>query len=299
MAKQIVLALAFAALVAFATAHTTIITTTIEDENPISGQRQCSQRIQGQRLNQCRMFLQQGQNIPREFDNPQMGRQQQEQQLLQQCCQELQNIEGQCQCEAVKQVFREAQQQVQQQQGRQSVPFRGSQQTQQLKQKAQILPNVCNLQSRRCEIGTITTTVTESNIDIPFRDRPFGTGSQQCRETEIQRPVGECQRFVEQQMQQSPRSTRPYQQRPGQQQQQQRGLQQQCCNELQNVKRECHCEAIQEVARRVMRQPQQQQQQRRGQFGGQEMETARRVIQNLPNQCDLEVQQCNIPYGMM
>ncbi|MFS7984701.1 putative bifunctional inhibitor/plant lipid transfer protein/seed storage helical [Helianthus anomalus] len=295
MAKLIVLALAFAALVAFATAHTTIITTTIEDENPISGQRQCSQRLQGQRLNQCRMFLQQGQ-IPFELDNPQMG-QQQQQQILQQCCQQLQNVEEQCQCEAVKQVFREAQQQVQQQQGPQSVPFVHSQQAQRLKQKAQILPNVCNLQSRRCEIGIITTTVTESNIDIPFRERPFGTGSQQCRETEIQRPVSQCQRFVEQQMQQSPRSTRPYQQRPGQQQQ--RGLQQQCCNELQNVKRECQCEAVQEVARRVMRQPQQHQQQRRGQFGGQEMETARRVIQNLPNQCDLEVQQCNIPYGMM
>ncbi|KAF5781090.1 putative bifunctional inhibitor/plant lipid transfer protein/seed storage helical [Helianthus annuus] len=290
MAKLIVLALAFAALVAFATAHTTIITTTIEDENPISGQRQCSQRIQGQRLNQCRMFLQQGQNIPREFDNPQMGRQQQEQQLLQQCCQELQNIDQQCQCEAVKQVFREAQQQVQQQQGPQSVPFLHSQQAQRLKQKAQILPNVCNLQSRRCEIGTITTTVTESNIDIPFRDRPFGTGSQQCRETEIQRPVSQCQRYVEQQMQ----SPMPYIRRPGQQQQEPEL--QQCCNELQNVKRECQCEAVQEVARRVMRQPQQHQQQRRGQFGGQEMDIARRVIQNLPNQCSLQVQQCNIPY---
>ncbi|MFS7984706.1 putative bifunctional inhibitor/plant lipid transfer protein/seed storage helical [Helianthus anomalus] len=285
MATKTLLFLALAALVAFATAHTTIITTTIEDENPVSGQRQCSQRLQGQRLNQCRMFLQQGQ-IPFELDNPQMG----QQQILQQCCQQLQNVEEQCQCEAVKQVFREAQQQVQQQQGPQSVPFVHSQQAQRLKQKAQILPNVCNLQSRRCEIGTITTTVTESNIDVPFRDRPFGTGSQRCRETEIQRPVSQCQRYVEQQMQ----SPMPYIRRPGQQQQEPEL--QQCCNELQNVKRECQCEAVQEVAKRVMRQPQQHQQQRRGQFGGQEMDIARRVIQNLPNQCDLEVQQCNIPY---
>ncbi|KAM0063477.1 putative bifunctional inhibitor/plant lipid transfer protein/seed storage helical [Helianthus debilis subsp. tardiflorus] len=189
MATKTLLFLALAALVAFATAHTTIITTTIEDENPLSEQRQCSQQVQGQRLNQCRMFLQQGQR------GQQHQQQQQEQQLLQQCCQELQNIDPQCQCEAVKQVFREAQQQVQQQQGPQSVPFVHSQQAQRLKQKAQILPNVCNLQSRRCEIGTITTTVTESNIDIPFRDRPFGTGSQQCRETEIQRPVSQCQRY--------------------------------------------------------------------------------------------------------
>ncbi|KAI7747941.1 hypothetical protein M8C21_027560, partial [Ambrosia artemisiifolia] len=265
--------------------HTTIITTTIDDdENPISEQRQCRQRLQGQRLNQCRMFLQQGSRTPFEAENPQ----QQEQEILQQCCQQLQNVEEQCQCEAVKQVFREAQQQVQQQQQRQQF---GSQQTQRLRQKAQILPNVCNLQSRRCQIGTISTTVTESesNYDIPFR------GSQQCRQSEIQRPVSQCQRYVEQQMQ----SDMPYLQRRGQRQQQQ---QQQCCNELQNVQRECQCEAVEEVARRVMRQPQhqqqqqQQRQQRRGQFGGQEMEIARRVIQNLPNECSLEVQQCNIPY---
>ncbi|KAI7747943.1 hypothetical protein M8C21_027562, partial [Ambrosia artemisiifolia] len=134
----------------------------------------------------------------------------------------------------------------------------------------------------RCQIGN------ENSYDIPFR------GSQQCRQSEIQRPVNQCQRYVEQQMQ----SDMPYLQRPGQRQQQPQL--QQCCNELQNVQRECQCEAVEEVARRVMRQPQHHQQQRRqqqrGQFGGQEMEIARRVIQNLPNECSLEVQQCNIPY---
>ncbi|KAI3810018.1 hypothetical protein L1987_19624 [Smallanthus sonchifolius] len=269
MAKLMILALAFAALVAFATARTTIVTTTIEDENPVSRQRQCSQRLQGQRFNQCRMYLQQGQG-PFEDNRQQQG--------IQQCCQELQNIEEQCQCEAVKKVFRDVQQQ-QQQQGQ----F-GAQQTQQLKQKAQMLPNQCNLQSRQCQIGTV---MTESNVDIPFR-----TGSQQCRESEIQRPVNQCQRFVEQQIR-SPRTIEMSTNRPGQQQQ---GLQQ-CCNELQNVKRECQCEAIKEVARKMMRQQQQQQQ---GQYGGQQGKTeiVRRVVQNLPNQCYLEVQQCNIPYEM-
>ncbi|KAI7755240.1 hypothetical protein M8C21_027015 [Ambrosia artemisiifolia] len=179
MAKLTYLLLALATLVAFATAHTTIITTTIDDENPISEQRQCRQRLQGQRLNQCRMFLQQGSRTPFEAQNPQMG-QQQEQEILQQCCQQLQNVEEPCQCEAVKQVFREAQQQVQQQQHQHQQ--QGSH-TQRLRQKAQILPNVCNLQSRRCQIGT-------SNYDIPFR------GSQQCRQSEIQRPVNQCQRYI-------------------------------------------------------------------------------------------------------
>ncbi|KAK9057031.1 hypothetical protein SSX86_024397 [Deinandra increscens subsp. villosa] len=290
MAKLIALALAFAALVAFATAHTTIMTTTIEDENPVSRQRQCSQRLQGQRFNQCRMHLQQGQG-PYEEENRQIRGQE-----LEQCCEELQNVEEQCQCEAVKHVFREVQQQ---QQGRQhqTGPF-GSQQTQRLRQRAEMLPNQCNLQSRQCRIGTIMTTTTtifdsdESNMDIPFRSR--SSGSQQCSESEIQRPVNQCQRYVQQQMQtRSPRSTllMSINRRQGQESQ---GLQQ-CCNQLQNLNRECQCQAIEEIARQVMR----QQQGGRRQYGGQQegqTETMRRVVQNLPNQCDLDVRQCSIPY---
>ncbi|KAI3675533.1 hypothetical protein L1987_85123 [Smallanthus sonchifolius] len=111
------------------------------------------------------------------------------------------------------------------------------------------------------------------------------------RETEIQRPVNQCQRFVEQQIR-SPRTIEMSTNRPGRQQQQ--GLQQ-CCDELQNVRRECQCEAIKEVARKMMRQ-----QGGRSQYGGQQGQTeiVRRVVQNLPNQCYLEVQQCSIPYEM-
>ncbi|KAK9057046.1 hypothetical protein SSX86_024412 [Deinandra increscens subsp. villosa] len=288
MAKLIALALAFAALVAFATAHTTIMTTTIEDENPVSRQRQCSQRLQGQRFNQCRMHLQQGQG-PYEEENRQIRGQE-----LEQCCEELQNVEEQCQCEAVKHVFREVQQQ------HQIGPF-GSQQTQRLRQRAEMLPNQCNLQSRQCRIGSVMTTTTtisdsdsdESNIDIPFWSRG-GSDSQQCRESEIQRPVNQCQRYVQQQMR-SPRSTllMSVNRRQGQQSQ---GIQQ-CCDELQNIRTECQCQAIEEVARQVMRQ-QQQQGGRRQYRGQQEDQTqiVRRVVQNMPNQCDLDVRQCNIPY---
>ncbi|KAL8205582.1 hypothetical protein R6Q57_009133 [Mikania cordata] len=284
MAKQLIaLVLAFTALVAFAIAHTTIVTTTIEDDNPISRQRQCSQQLQGQRLRQCRMYLQQGQS-PYEVDIRRQG----QQQIVQQCCQELQNIDEQCQCEAIKQVFRDVQQQ---QQGQQVGPF-GGQRTQQLKQKAQTLPNVCNLQTRQCQIGRVmtTTTVTEdSNMDIPFW--PFG--SQQCSQSEIQRPVNQCQRYVEQQIW-SPRTILMSTNRPGKEEQ----SLQQCCNELQNVKRECQCESLKEVAQKMMQQQQQKQGGRR--YGGQqdEKEIVRRVVQNLPNQCNLDVQQCSIPYGM-
>ncbi|KAK9057032.1 hypothetical protein SSX86_024398 [Deinandra increscens subsp. villosa] len=294
MAKLIALALAFAALVAFATAHTTIMTTTIEDENPVSRQRQCSQRLQGQRFNQCRMHLQQGQG-PYEEENRQIRGQE-----LEQCCEELQNVEEQCQCEAVKHVFREVQQQ---QQGRQhqTGPF-GSQQTQRLRQRAEMLPNQCNLQSRQCRIGSIMTTTTtisdsdsDSNIDIPFWSRG-GSDSQQCRESEIQRPVSQCQRYVQQQMR-SPRSTllMSINRRQGGQHESQ-GLQQ-CCDQLKNIRRECRCRAVEEVARQVMRQQQQQGGGR--QHGGQQedqTEIMRRVVQNLPDQCDLNINQCTIPY---
>ncbi|KAI7747942.1 hypothetical protein M8C21_027561 [Ambrosia artemisiifolia] len=60
MAKLTLILLTFTAFVAFTTAHTTIITTTIDDENSISEQRRCSQRLQGQRLNQCHMFVMDG-----------------------------------------------------------------------------------------------------------------------------------------------------------------------------------------------------------------------------------------------
>ncbi|KAK1440018.1 hypothetical protein QVD17_05843 [Tagetes erecta] len=272
MAKLLALALAFAALVAFATAHTTIITTTIQDENPISSQRQCSQRLQGKQFNQCRMFLQQ-------TDNRQSR---QQQQLIQQCCQELQNVDEQCQCEAVKQVLQDVQRQ---QQGQFS--------SQQLKQKAQMLPNQCQLQTRQCQIGSI---MTESN---PSWRPSRGSGSQQCSQSEIQRPVNQCQRYVEQQIQ-SQQTIKMRTSRRGEQQQELR----QCCNELQNLERECQCEAVEEVAREVMRQQQQQQggrqQQKQGrrQFGEDLTEIVRQVVQNLPNQCNLEVQQCSIPYGM-
>ncbi|KAF5781581.1 putative bifunctional inhibitor/plant lipid transfer protein/seed storage helical [Helianthus annuus] len=161
MANLTIIALTLAALVAFDTAHTTIITTTIEDENPISEQRQCSQRLQGQRLNQCRMFLMKGQINDEEYF-PQMAKP--EEVILQYCCQELQNIEEPCQCEAVKRVYRDVKQQLQQQQGPHFGPF-GFQKIQKSKQKAQVLPNLCNLHSKQCQIGTIEGS---NRFRIPF-----------------------------------------------------------------------------------------------------------------------------------
>ncbi|MFS8008837.1 putative ABC-type phosphate transporter [Helianthus anomalus] len=87
--------------------------------------------------------------------------------IQQACCKEFKNVDERCQCEAVKQLFQEALQMVKQQQ---LVPILDSQRQkiQKLKQRAQILPNVCNFQSKRCEIETITTTITNSNMESEF-----------------------------------------------------------------------------------------------------------------------------------
>ncbi|XP_076885080.1 2S seed storage protein-like [Bidens hawaiensis] len=286
MAKIIALALAFTALVAFATAHTTIVTTTIEENPVFQKEKPCRQPLEGKRFDQCRMFLQQPQfSFQEQF--PQMG---EPQEFLEECCKEIKRFDEPCQCKAVKQAFREAQKEMQEQQGQLFDPFFGHQQTQQLREKAQALPNLCNLKSRQCSIGKITTSVTqEDNAQFGLRRpvRPFGS-QQQCSQTDIQRPVQTCQRYVSQQVS-SPRTLlMSINQKQGQQQELQ-----ECCNELQYIKKECQCPAIMEVAQRVMTQPQH----KAGFFGGDRKDMVRQVVQSLPNECNLEVQQCSIPFA--
>ncbi|CAI9294774.1 unnamed protein product [Lactuca saligna] len=274
MAKLIALALAFTALVAFASAHSTIITTSIEEESTFSKQ-QCSRQLQGQRFNQCQRYLAQGQNLYKEDDRSQ-------QQL---CCQELQYVDEQCQCEAVKEAFREAQKMQQQQQGQQGGSF-GSKQIRQMMQKAQNLPNQCKLQTRQCQVGKISiTTFTTITEDTTYNRR----GSQQQCERIRSRQFNQCQNFIQQQLGSYPTLLMSVS-KP-------QGLEQ-CCNELQNVDEECQCEAMQEVYRQAQRQ-QQQGSQQRGRRGGQhQTQDLQQIVQSLPSQCKLEVQQCRIPSTM-
>ncbi|CAH1450244.1 unnamed protein product [Lactuca virosa] len=252
MAKLIALALAFTALVAFASAHSTIITTTIEEESTFS-KEQCSQQLQGQRFNQCQRYLAQGQSRYEEDNRSQ------QQGGLQLCCQELQYVDEQCQCEAVKEAFREAQKMQQQQQGQQGGSF-GSKQIRQMMQKAQNLPNQCKLQTRQCQVGKISiTTFTTITEDTTYSRR----GSQQQCEHIRGRQFNQCQNFIQRQM----GSYATLLMSVSRQGQQPQGLEQ-CCSELQNVEEECQCEAMQEVYRQAQRQ-QQQGSQQRGRRGGQ------------------------------
>nr|ARD06052.1 PawS-like protein 1a [Senecio pinnatifolius var. maritimus] len=156
-----IVVLAFAAIIAFSEVSaykTTITTTTIDDngslvyqidglektsitttdedngllgitdglDNPSGSTNQCRRQIQGQQLNHCQMHITQ----PRQ------------QQHLQMCCNQLRQVEEQCQCEAIQKVVQQTLQQ-QQQGGR-----RGTQgiQQRQILEKAQMIPNQCNLE---------------------------------------------------------------------------------------------------------------------------------------------------------
>ncbi|XP_024980428.1 2S seed storage protein-like [Cynara cardunculus var. scolymus] len=253
MAKLIVLAFTIATLLAFASAHRTIITTTIEDDtfdiNTSSRKDQCMQHLQSQQLQQCQRYLQQPNQSPFGLPNPQ------QQQALQQCCQELRNIDEQCACKAVKQAFGEVQQQQQQQQ-QQAGPF-GSQQTQQLKQKAENLPNVCNVQTRQqCNVKTV----------------------KQCRnQVQQAQQFNRCQKYLEQQAGSGYLRTVVSLEKQPQEVEQ-------CCEELRNVDVECQCEAMKEVYNQAQREQQRPQ-----------MEQLGRMVQNLKNECNLEVEQCQVP----
>nr|ARD06083.1 PawS-like protein 1c [Inula racemosa] len=152
---------ALAAIVAFAEVsayRTTIITTTTIEDNGLppyvdglprevedNPRERCRRQIQGQQLNHCHMHLitQQGRSS---FDSTTLRMSQQDQHL-QLCCDQLKQVNEQCQCEAIKKVVQQAAQMQQQQQGGQE---QGSQQ--QVLRKAQMLPNQCKLQLQRCPL---------------------------------------------------------------------------------------------------------------------------------------------------
>ncbi|KAI3716238.1 hypothetical protein L6452_23442 [Arctium lappa] len=245
MAKLILLAFTIATLLAVTSAH---ITTTIEDdtfEYNTNKKQQCSQHLQDQQLQQCQTYLQQPYQTPHT----------QQQQTLQQCCQELQNIDEQCRCKAVKQVFGEVQQQQQE-----TGPFGSS--SQQLKQKAENLPKQCNLQTKK-----------QCNIKI----------GEQCRKDVQGRKFDRCQKYLEQTITGSGGYLRTAVWK-----RKQADELEECCEEIRNVDVECQCEAMKEVMREA-----QGEEQRRP-----ETAEMRRVVQNLKNQCELEVEQCQIPSEM-
>ena len=141
MAKLTILAASlavFLVIIANTSAYRTTITTVEIDEDD-SRQSKCRAQVQMQDLNQCEQFLKraiQGQGyLTLERDSNRSG-----QPHLQQCCQQLRQLDDKCQCEGIFEVVREQQGELE------------GQEMQKMLQAASNLPAMCGLRARRCKI---------------------------------------------------------------------------------------------------------------------------------------------------
>ncbi|KAH7860035.1 hypothetical protein Vadar_008421 [Vaccinium darrowii] len=121
MAKLTILAAAFVALIAFAQASRTTITTTVVEENPGQQQR-CRQQIQREdNLRDCQMYLMQ--QMRGGYDK-------------------MENLDEQCRCEGLREAMRQQRGQGQMQE----------EEMREMMQQAENLPSKCDLSPRRCQM---------------------------------------------------------------------------------------------------------------------------------------------------
>ncbi|XP_073314174.1 2S seed storage protein 1-like [Primulina huaijiensis] len=151
MAKVIGFAALFTALlaVASATTYTTVVTTTmVDEENPRGEGESCMQEYQQQqRLRHCQMWMQKmgGRYLDASFlrtavSNPMRG----QGEHLQECCQQLEQISSPCRCEAMKMMWREQKQEM------------GSkrEEMQEMREMMENLPQMCGMQMReKCRMN--------------------------------------------------------------------------------------------------------------------------------------------------
>lgn len=142
MAKLTVTATILAVILLIATAYafrTTITTIEITDEpNPRVPLQRCREKIQSQDLSHCRRYI--TQIGPRLLMLPSGGGGGENSAALRPCCRQIRQIDDECQCEALKQIIWEQQQEGQIQ----------GQEVQQMVQRAQRIPTECNLSVRQC-----------------------------------------------------------------------------------------------------------------------------------------------------
>ncbi|CAL5390530.1 unnamed protein product [Camellia sinensis] len=141
MAKLAILALALLALVALSqtSAFRTTITTTVDEEREPRGesqQQRCREQFQKQQqLRDCQRYLAQQ---ARRFANPKRR-----EQGLDECCDQLEKMDQDCQCENLREAIRQRQQQEGEKKG---------EERRQMEQAAEDLPQRCGLSSERCQI---------------------------------------------------------------------------------------------------------------------------------------------------
>ncbi|KAH6806119.1 hypothetical protein C2S51_030950 [Perilla frutescens var. frutescens] len=117
------------------------------DEDTNRSYQQCSQQVQGREFRACQRFLKQrsGPYNAEEDEEEVTGNPQQ--QYLQECCQQLKEMDRQqCGCEAIKQAMRQAQQ------GGRSYQ---TGQSEQIYQRARELPRRCGLSQQQCRFSVV------------------------------------------------------------------------------------------------------------------------------------------------
>ncbi|XP_059444571.1 2S seed storage albumin protein-like [Corylus avellana] len=118
------------------------------------------------------------------------------------------------------------------------------------------------------------TTITTVDVDEDIVNQQ-GRRGESCREqAQRQQNLNQCQRYMRQQSQ--------YGSYDGSNQHQQQELEQ-CCQQLRQMDERCRCEGLRQA---VMQQ--------QGEMRGEEMREVMETARDLPNQCRLSPQRCEI-----
>ncbi|KAL8516940.1 hypothetical protein ACS0TY_015260 [Phlomoides rotata] len=108
-------------------------------------EQQCKQMVQGRQFQECQQYLRHGSQSQEGIEMRGVYPIRDEEQVKEECCRSLKNLENQgCECEGIQQAAMKAQQQM----GR-------GQQSEQVYQRAQQLPQTCNLKTQKCQFNVI------------------------------------------------------------------------------------------------------------------------------------------------
>ncbi|KAK2639534.1 hypothetical protein Ddye_027329 [Dipteronia dyeriana] len=250
MAKLTLLLATFALFLLAANATIYRTSVVIDDKENRSGhQQRCQQQFQQQQeLSHCKMFL--SQRIQGYGPNP---GQQQQQQHIQQCCQQLEQLDTECRCPGLERLTRS-----QMRRGR-----LGDHQKRQIIQIAQSIPSMCSKRPMQCDFDT----------QMMINDEENRSGQQErCQQQfQEQQELHQCKSFLSRRIQVGAN--------PGQQQ----GIRQ-CCHQLERLDTECRCPGLEHIMRYQMRQ---------GQLCDQQKRQIIQTAQSIPSMCGMRPTQCD------
>ncbi|KAK0600070.1 hypothetical protein LWI29_011353 [Acer saccharum] len=222
---------------------------TLTMDNRRQDQQRCQQQIQEQQqLRQCRSFL--SQRIQEQQPSGSNPRQEQE---IQQCCRQLEQLDTECRCPGLEHVTRS---QVRQGQ-------LGDQQKRQIIQTAQRIPSMCGIRPTQCDFETLT-------MDNRRQDQ------QRCQQQiQEQQQLRQCRSFLSQRIQE--------QQSSGSNPRQEQEIQQ-CCRQLEQLDTECRCPGLKQMTRSQVSQ---------SQLGDQQKRQIIQIAESIPSMCGIRPMQCD------